>query len=403
MNKVKAKNRIKLDHTGQYWATIHSEDNPRTFSLTIHLNEVVNPEILQQAVNDLIKRLPHLNVRLKSGCLWWYHDILDTPLKIAQQSKNFVPARHFKKDETLTRILYGERHFTIEILHTICDGRGLLKIINALLIRYYERLGYRVNKQGMIDCATSPRVEETEDAYARYADLRKSKKEKVKREIYIPKYQAVTPTTIIKKFDLNLLKYKAKTHDATVTEYIIAHMMIEFAKQREKEGSQKAVVVDTPVDCRTFFPTDCLRNFNSYKMILMPESSNFADLLQKIKAQFGEINADLCQETMSEMENLMRLANYVPLFIKKLIIRKIGDAEKNNYSVLLSNLGLVKLPEEIKDKVEMFSFPIGNESHVPYQFSCVTVGNTLTLTIVTTAKDNQIVENIYSAIMADKE
>lgn len=147
--------------------------------------------------------------------------------------------------------------------------------------------------------------------------------------------------------------------------------------------------------------TECLRNFTSGKFIVMPETIKFSDIVNDVKKQFASINADLCQETMSKMENLMKIGNYVPLFIKKPLIRKVGEAERG-YSALLSNLGVIKLPKEIEDKVEMLSFPIGNEPHVPYQFSCATVGNALTVTIVATAKDNRILDNIYSALTASE-
>ena len=403
MIQVKAKKRIKLDHTGQYYAAAHSEENSLTFSLTAHLKAEVNSDVLQQAVNDLMKRLPHFNVRLRSGFLWFYHELLDTPFTIVKQCENFTPQRHFEKDETLTRIFYGKYHFTVEILHTICDGRGLVKVINALLVRYYELLGYEVDKQGVIDCTTTQRVEEAEDAYMRYADLRKAKNEKVKREVYVPNHQADVSQTIIHSFELNLLKAKSKSYNATITEYIMAHIMNEFAKQRNKDKSQGTIVIGTPIDCRSFFPTECLRNFNSGKDMIMPETANFLDIINAVKKQFADINADLCQETMSTMENLMQLTNYIPLFIKKPIIRKIGDAEAKGVTAMLSSLGLIKIPEEIEEKVEMLSFTIGKSPDMLYQFGCVTVGNTLTLTIVTTAKDNQIIENIYTALEADEE
>jgi len=398
MSKIKTKNIIKLDHTGQYYATGYSKENPLTFSLTVHLKEEVTPEALQQAVDDLMKRLPHFNVRLRSGFLWFYHELLNTPVKIMKQPGSFLPPRQFNKDETLTRIFYGESHFTIEILHSICDGRGLVKVMTALLIRYYKLLGYEVDNQGVIDCNASPRSEETEDAYVRFADLRKTKNKKVKRKIYVPHYEIDTSHTIIHSFKLDSLKQRAKSHNATITEYIMAHIMNEFAKKRKIDKHQGTILVGTPIDCRSFFSTESLRNFNSGKDIVMPEVENFSDIVKEVKEQFSEINAQHCQETMSAMENLVKLTHLIPLFIKKPIIQKIGEAESRGHTAMLSSLGLVKIPIEIQDKVESFSFPIAKSPHMPYQFGCVTVGNTLTLTIVTTAKDNNVIENIFSAL-----
>jgi len=391
------KNRIKLDHLGQYYASIHCKENPGTFGISVHLKENLKPDILQQAVNDIVKRLPHLNVRLNNGFFWYYHEVLKNPLKIMLQPDFSTPARHFKKGEPLTRIIYGERHFTVEVLHTVCDGRSLAKIVSALLARYFEILGYAINKKNIINPQDSPTKEEVEDAYKRHADLRKQTHEKG-QDVYMPHYQLTTPKVITQHFDLNKLKDKAQAKGVTLTEYIMTLLTSELAKQREKDGCQKPITVNVPIDCRGFFPSECLRNFVSNKTIIMPESMNFTDTAQGIKAQLTQINADYIQEKISELENLIRISNYIPLFIKKWLIKKIGQAESTGHSTAFSNLGLIKLPTEIEDRIEMMSFALGAEAHVPYQFGCVATQNTLTLTTTTMAKDNTMIENIYAAL-----
>jgi len=319
-----------------------------------------------------------------------------------KQRENFATHGHFKQNETLTRVLYGEKHITMEVLHTVCDGRALQKVISALLVRYYELLGYQVNKEGMINCTDQPKVAEVEDAYEKYADLRKTKPKKVNKEAYVPKYQPDELKTMSHRFDLTQMKTKAKTHGATITEYIIAHMMNEIAKQRAKENCQKAIVVAVPIDCRSFFPTETLLNFNSGQFVVMPENSTFIEKIQAARTQFNKINADFLQELMSQMENLKQLAKYVPLAIKKPLIRKIGMGTTGSNSALLSSLGVMKLPAEIQDKVDMFTFAIAKNPYLPYEFGCVTMGNTLTLTTITTAKDTELIENIFLALTDGK-
>ena len=394
---LKPKSRLKLDHLGQYYASINCEENPGTFSVTAHLKEILQPDILQQAVNDLIQRLPHLNVRLGNGIFWYYHEILGTPLQIIPSNSTSTPANYFKKGEALTRILYGEHHLTVEVFHSVCDGRSLSKVVSALLMRYFEILGCSIDKQKMIDCTTSMNKEEIEDAYECHADLRKSKPEKFK-DGYTPRYQPTTPKTIIKSFNLDLLKSKAKIHGINITEYIITHIMNEFRRLREKDNCQMPIAINVPIDCRSFFPTKCLRNFVSSKKIAMSENLTFLDIVLLVKEQLSGINANYIQEKISEMENLIRLVKYVPLFIKKWLIRKVGEAESAGISTAFSNLGLIKLPLEIESQVEMLSFALGAEPNMPYQFGCVAIGNTLTLTMTIIAKDEAIFENICAAL-----
>jgi len=394
---LKPGSKIMLDHLGQYYASINCEANPGTFSVSAHLKELVKPNILQQATDDLVKRLPHLNVQLKRNFFQHYHEVLENSLKIVPQRDFQSPASYFKKADPLTRIIYGDYHLTIEVLHTVCDGRSLAKIMSALLVRYFELQDFNLNKAGIIECSATISDEEVEDAAKRYADLRKSKHPEPSN-VYKPKYQNSTPKVISREFDLNALKAKAKTHEVTVTEYIMAHIMNEFAKQRQKAGGQQVITANIPVDCRKFFPTECLRNFVAIKTVIFPESLEFPEIAQALKKQLATIDADYIQDKISEMENIIRLINYIPLFIKGLLIKKVGQAESEKNSIEFSNLGLIKLPQEIQSQIETLSFTLGAVPNMPYQFGCVAFGNVLRITTMTVAKDNTIVENIYSAL-----
>jgi len=392
--------KIKLDQLGQFYAAVNSEVDPGTFRVGIHLKEPVVPKVLQEAVNELMKRLPHMNVRKYSGFLHYYNETLDKPLTIEKENADTQPFRYFPKGSHLLRVLYGERHVTLEVLHSVCDGRSLAMAASSLLIRYYERMAVTVSKEGFIDCDDRPQAEESIDAYAQHADLRKSKSAKGE-DVYIPKYQANDAKIITQKMNLAVLKSKANAHGVTISEYILTHIFSEFAKQREKEGVKKGITCSVPIDCRSFFPSKSLRNFVSHKLVKMPESAGFAEVAQGIKKQFSDISADYIQAKISETERMVCFARFVPLFIKKWLIRRVGSSISAGRSTGFSNLGLIKLPQEIQDKVDMYTFAIGAEPDIPYQFACVAIGDALTLTTTTTAKDVEIIKRINEALSAE--
>ena len=396
---LRSKEKIKLDQLGQFYAAFNSEKNPGTFSVGIHLKEFLVPMILQEAVNDLMKRLPHMNVRTYSGFLHYYNVTLDKPLIIEKESDNTKPCCYFSKGSHLLRVIYGERHFTLEVLHSVCDGRSLAMVASSLLIRYYELMGLAINKSGFIDCMNTVQAEEAEDAYARYADMQKSKSAK-SEDVYVPKYKPVATQVVTQRFDVAKLKAKAKAHSVTITEYIMAHIFNKFAKQREIDGSKKGITINVPIDCRGFFPSKSLRNFVSHKIIKMPELVNFTELAHDIKKQFAEITPDYIQGKISEIERMMHFGRFVPLFIKKWVIKSIGHSISAGCTTGFSNLGLIKLPKEVQEKVDMFSFALGAESNMPYQFACVATGDTLTLTATTTAVDTGIIMRIGNAVKA---
>lgn len=398
MMKMNPNTKIKLDHLGQFYAAVNNENNPGTFSVSVQLKELLIPKTLQHAVSDLMQRLPFLNVSSKRGFLWHYHEVLATPPKIISEKDFPAMCRSFKKsDNHLIRFIYGERSFTIEVLHTVCDGRSLAMVASSLLARYFERLGEGISKEGLIDCNDMMQMEEAEDAYARYADLRKSKFENI-NEVYFPKYQPSATQIITQKFNLERIKSKAKSDGLTISEYILVHIANEFIKQRKQDNSKGKITINVPVDCRGFFPSKSLRNFVSHKTVIIPDSMEITEIGRDIRKQLTEINSDYIQSKISEMERLMIIGRFVPLFIKNPVIKKVGEDAGGGYTTGFSNLGLIKLPQEIQDKVETFSFALGPEPNMPYQFSCVAVGDTLTLTTTTIAKDTEIIERIANVL-----
>ena len=391
-------NKIKLDHLGQYYAATSNENNPGTFSVTAYLNEPLSSSILQQSVQDLMERLPFFNVQLHRGLFWWYHKKLKHVPKIIHASKITEPLRYFeKRDNHLLRIIYGERHFTIEVLHTLCDGRSLARVVTALLTRYFERKGVNICKHQVINCNTTPKPEEMEDAYSHHADLCSSKGE-AKYDSYVPKYSFNPARVIVQNFDLNTIKMNAKSQGTTITEYIMTNILSEFAKQRTKDGCQKKITVNVPIDCRSFFKSESMRNFVTSKVITMPEKTEFPEIATGIKKQFSTIDSDFIQEKISEMERLIKLSTFIPLFIKNSLLKKIGRDASSGLTTGFSNLGLIKLPKEIQNRISNLAFSLGPEPNMPYQFACVATGNTLTLTTTTIAEDIEIIERIGKAI-----
>jgi len=390
--------KIKLDHLGQFYGAVNSEKNPGTFSIGVHLKEPLEPITLQRAVNDLMKRLPHMNVRKHSGFFHYYNVAMDNPLKIEEEGEHTEPCRYFPKGKYLLRIPYGKRHFTLEVLHSVCDGRSLAIAASSLLIRYFELMEIKVSKEGFINCDSMGVAEEAEDAYLRHADMKSKYKSGKNDDAYVPKHQATKSRIITQKFDLGELKPRAKAYGVTLSEYIMAHIFSEFAKQRAADGVAKAITCNVPIDCRGFFPTKSLRNFVSSQIVKMPETADFTEIAQGIKAQLAEINPDYIQGKISEMEKMIRLGRFVPLFTKKWIIRSVGHGASAGCSTGFSNLGLIKLPAEIEGRVDMYTFALGAEPNMPYQFACVATGGVLTLTVTIAAEDTAVIDRIGVAL-----
>lgn len=393
---------FELDLIGQYYASIINRRQYGVFALSVHLKEDINPPVLQQSVNDLMCRLPFLNGRLKRGFFHYKHEVLATPPQIKPASEEPLFCDYYNKGSGhMIDIVYGKRNFTVRTTHSICDGRGLSKITSALLVRYFECLGVKpADKGSIIDCSETFQPEEAENAFERFANRnpnqagQKSKTFK-KPKAYRSKFSKYAPQHILTKvFDGSKIKAAAKTYNATVSEYILAQIFRGIEKERDADKSP--IVAMIPIDCRSFFPSKTLRSFVSSTAITMPETKDFAQMLQQISAQFLNINKDNVQAEINDFQNLYKAARYVPRLAKTWFMKMIARHESAGFTTGLSNLGLMKLPAEIENRVDYFEFPISLERDTPYFFSCVTARDALALTATFRDEGHGLVEDIMN-------
>jgi NRPS condensation-like uncharacterized protein len=398
--------RIELDPVSQTYAAMNNDTSPGTFRLSAHLKECINREILQKAVNDLIRRLPFLSGHLRRGFFRYHIKTHAYPPKI-EPAKDFPSFGrcHKKGRDNLLRVYYGEKSITVETTHIVCDGRSLVKITTALLARYFELLGAPIDKSEIIDCTGTMQPEEIPDAFAKQvaAMSPKEAKDTFRRWAaeqnsgkYKPAYRFGNPQPansriVTGKFDATKIKSAAKEHGATVSEFILAHIFRAVAKERAGRGSIKPITVMLPVDFRAFFPVETLRNFVMGKIIIIPETDDFSEMLRQTKSQFEEIDATFSSDIIVGFTKFSEYMRFIPLPIKKMLMRLMKRLSAALLTSTFSNLGLVKLPPEIEKQVETLEFACCPETEL-YVFSCVTFGNTLVITASINVEDAEAPE-----------
>jgi len=301
------------------------------------------------------------------------------------------------------RVLYGERHFTVENIHSNVDGRGLMKVTQTLLVRYFELLGVAFDKTGMIDCDGESHPEESESGYARFYDPKKKLPKTLigrSRAFIMEPAPGAATQVISQNFDLGKLKAAAKQYGCTISEYMLAHIFMEMEKWREAHRSKLPVAVMLPVDCRTFFPTQSLRNFVYAATINMPETGDFSQLVDGLHPQFKAINADFVQSAINEMQGLVNMSGWVPFALKKALLRFMERHEGRGLSTVFSNLGKMQLPPEIERQLEYLEFVIDLEA-TSSCFSCITVGDVLTLTVsVASDEAERLARDVFDRLEA---
>jgi len=383
--------KFELDVIGQFYSSTLGPKQPSSFTVTAHLKEPLDPAVLQQAVNDLVRRVPFFSGRLVPGFMSYQLEILPQPPQIERASEPHRFTDYYNRGGALghsqglghmLRVLYGDQHFTAEVTHALCDGRTLSKIAAALLLRYFELLGVETDKGDLIDCDGALSPDEMENAYARFTATQKMVKKsspdtKAYRHLHSkdPVEQQLTRT-----YDAGKIKIAAKSYGATITEYILMHIFREVAKVRNAVGGKGAVTAMVPIDCRGFFPSETLRNFVSAATVVMPETNDFAEMARGMRPQFAAIDRDFVHRETAQYQKLYHRARFVPRAAKKLAMKTIEHFMDDEHTTGISNVGLIKLPPAIEQRVESMEFAISLSQGEAYFFSCASVGNALSLT-----------------------
>lgn len=381
--------RYKLDTVGQIYAAIISKTWSPTFRMQATLHEVVSPELLQQAADDLRIRFPYIFVALKKGICSYYLEENDEPLKIKQDSEGILA--YYGMDEAAHhcfRILYDEKHIALEVLHTLTDGHGARVILLTLVHRYLElkhglpEVLANIQHDLVFSLKDKPSDEETGNAYAKNAgknpiNLKEPQPYRLHGTLLPCEQKIITIGTI----DSEPLIAQAHHYGATVTTFL-ATIMAEVVKDlQNKTPNQKkqSVAIGIPVNVREILASKTMRNYTAQKnLILRPEQLDFSleqkcNLMgQQLKdfRQDKDLVRNLTAAYVAPLEN--PLAKYTPCVIKNRLISYLYTKEADAVmSTQISNLGDTDLPEEMRPFIDRVYFILGKEKALPITCSAI--------------------------------
>jgi NRPS condensation-like uncharacterized protein len=162
------------------------------------------------------------------------------------------------------------------------------------------------------------------------------------------------------------------------------------------------VKVCIPINLRSFYPTNTMRNFASYvNPGIEPRYGvyTFDEVLSAVhhhmRAEVTEklLNAKISTNVRSETRKVLRLT---PLFLKniamKLTFYRVGDRKS---TTSISNLGLVRLPDEMAGYVARMDFILGPLSVNKVVCGALTYNGTLVLNFTRTIKESVLEREFF--------
>ncbi len=360
---AEVKKRIfELDNAGTVFPGQNISTWSNTFRVAVELKEEVDEVTLKKALDKTLVRLPGFKVRMKKGTFRYCFEENTADCHVRKDISNFCYRVNYKEDNGyLFRVYYYGKKISMDVYHALCDGYGATVFLCTLTGEYLRLRGHSISTNNyVLDVEAEPSSEETEDSYKRYADSDMKynypsdwvyHRRATKLPAHITNYTVGT-------IPFSQLHKISKSYNVTVTELLSAILIEIHYKKMLSEGKNKAVSVQIPVNLRKAFPSRSLRNFVLCLRAWIDPSDKeytFEEILSRVSSQLRSVNkAEILNSMMTKNVKMeTQTTAFLPAGLKNLFIG-IGfhlTAEKST-SVLISNLGSIDFPEDMKPYVE---------------------------------------------------
>lgn len=370
---------MRLDNAAKIYPAAKRKNWSNVFRVSATLKEPIDPAVLQSALAVTAKRFPSIAVRVRRGVFWYYLEESKVP-KIRQDTAYPCASMFFDSIRKCAfRVLYYENRIAVEFFHALTDGNGGLVFLKSLVAEYLTQK-YKIsiaNIEGVLDRTQEPTSEELEDSFLKYeGEVSGSRREPTAYRLTgtREKHGFIHLTCGI--LDVNAVLEKARSYNVTLTVFLASVMIAAIAEIQSENvpvrKKRKPVKILIPVNLRNFFESTTLRNFVLYVTPgINPKMGEytFEEIVKAVHHQMGSeltkknLNTKITSNVKAEKNPFLKV---MPLFIKNWAMKTAYNLfGERKSSITLSNLGSVKLPEEMRDYVERFDFILGAQATTP--------------------------------------
>ena len=399
---------LEYDHAARFYPILSTKKSQSNFAIGALLDEKVDAEVLERAVNECAVRFPAFKVKQKRGYAWHYLVENNAPIKVFPLEKA-VPCPINRKETNgyLFKVTCGENRIEMIIFHGLCDGNGAFEFLKTILLAYKRLLGVEIkNAEGVLDHEVPFEPHELEDSFVSHYVPIKLGEVDLKKLLGGKPYK-IGGTLVRGGFETDRLVLdggeiagRAKAAGVSFTSYITG--VIAYALDKSQTAKKKSsYVIMVPVNLRNLFESSSLRNFVTFvRVIVKPHSfgsiEEYAVEAQKQIAE--EASKDKMARFISTSVRAQRsgLMKITPLFLKQIFI-KLGRAlASSRQTIIFSNLGRVKVPKEFG--VEYFYVNLNASAKNTQNLSSVTTDGKAVFTLTRGVKEKDFSNCLFDFI-----
>ncbi|QCU77165.1 alcohol acetyltransferase [Citricoccus sp. SGAir0253] len=413
---------VRLDNASNIFLAARTDADPKVFRLGAEVDHEVDPALLQAALDATYERYPLYHAVLRRGVFWYYLQDSDLrPVVAAEDQPTCAPIYRADRRELLFRVTHHRRRISLEVFHALSDGTGALWFLSDLVTAY---LALRHPAVGRPPEATGSALGLTPDSFRHYFHGRRRPGESGESAARADFSRAATPAVLTvgdapratagppepgrahpaartvfrargtrtpdsrtRAVELTMpargLLELARAEGVSPTMFLTALFFEAVRRSSGGLGTARTLAASVPVNLRQHFPSTSARNF-------------FATV--RVEHTYGEVPDDVGsvarqlerrfrpQATPEALERKLRrfirlerapVLRIMPRPVKDVLLRLVNWGNNRGLTVAVSNLGLVRLPEDVDAHVGRMQFHV---SAVRPQICVISHAGLLTVT-----------------------
>lgn len=398
----------RLDNTAHLFPIIATEDMTNVYRISVTLNEDVQREFLQEALNITLTHFPGFNMRMRKGFFWYYFEENTKPAPPVHEESTY-PCQYIAENRNnnyMFRVTYYKTRINMEVFHALSDGMGTINFLKELTYQYL-----RLAHPGQLPEAgiSSDTSFNREDSFMR--SYRKSSKNGYKTEraflIKGDKLPEKHLAVMHGYFEIDQLKEAGRRYGMSINEYLVA--VFAYSVYREYNLKGRPVRVAVPVNLRPYFESVTTKNFFTVVSAeFKPEDGHgeysFAEVAQLIRDSLrSQMDREHLEKLFSyNVSNQMNiLARAVPLPLKNIAIKTVYTKSALANTSTVTNIGNISVLPEYEPYIRGFHAVLAMSAGQNLKGTVCSYKDTLTFTFSSRLEETHLQRRFFRTLAAD--
>ena len=399
----------RVDNVAKVFLASYNNRDTRSFRVSCTLKEEIEPELLDMALKQAVQERPQYQVTIHKGLFWHYMEESEIEPEVSEEDDRPCPRLYGPefRGRLHYRVTWYYDRINLDMFHALSDGNGGVEFLN-LIVYNYLKLKYKGKLNSVVTGTGATTESLDEDSFKQFykkeggiiPQSTARKKAYSIRGLKLP-YDQVRFFEVHMPVD-KLLKL-AKQTGASLTSYLGARLMRAIYDDMPLIQRSRPITISMPVNLRNFYPSFTSRNF--FNSVYVSHEFKGDESLDSLAKEFdeklkGELTPEMIEKRMNNYEKIENLlfVRMVPLFIKNPVVNLFNRREDKGITAVISNLGRLKVPEEVSEYIETYSCYCSTEKLF---LTCSSCGNDFVIGISSAYRNTAVLRNFLSGFADD--